>query len=89
MDDNLKQQKITMWTQKLEQLKKDLVDAQKRKGDAASEGDLSENAAYKMAVEDIDMVNARIADVEKILTDLGVDLSAMASAAAINAAKGQ
>ncbi len=73
MDSNLKQQKIEMWTKKLADLQKEVEATQVRKGDAAREGDLSENAAYKMAVEDLDMLNARIADVEKILTDLGVE----------------
>ena len=70
MNDNIKKQKLNMWTKKLEDLKKDLAATQIKKGEAAREGDLSENAAYKMAIEEIDMLHARIADVEKILADL-------------------
>jgi transcription elongation GreA/GreB family factor len=69
-DTDLKKQKYEMWAKKLEQLQKDMEAAIVRKGDAAREGDLSENAAYKMALEDIDMLNARMADIEKILSDL-------------------
>jgi transcription elongation GreA/GreB family factor len=69
-DNNLKQQKHEMWTKKLADLQKELEAATQRKGEAAREGDLSENAAYKMALEDIDMLNARIIDIEKILSDL-------------------
>ena len=73
MDANLKQQKIEMWSKKLLQLERELKEIMIRKGEALRDGDLSENAAYKMALEDAEAWQARIADVKKILTSLGVD----------------
>ncbi len=73
MDSNLKQQKIEMWSKKLFQLEDELKEIMARKGEAARDGDLSENAAYKAAIEDAEAWQARIVDVKKILTDLGVD----------------
>ena len=72
MDDTLRQQKIEMWTKKRAQVEEELKDALLRKGEAAREGDLRENAAYKQAIEDSEMANARLADIDKILSDLGV-----------------
>ncbi len=59
-----------MWSEKLVILEKELVDTMQEKGDAAKEGDLSENAAYKMALEEADMLRARIGEVKKIISDL-------------------
>lgn len=68
--DNIKQQKLEMWSKKLIDLEKELEAIMIRKGEAAAEGDLSENAAYKMAIEDADTYRARIAEVKKIISDL-------------------
>ena len=67
---NIKQQKLEMWNKKLIDLEKELEAIMIRKGEAAAEGDLSENAAYKMAIEDADTYRARIAEVKKIISDL-------------------
>lgn len=71
MQDGLKQQKLDMWNKKLADLEKELEEILMRKGEAAAEGDLSENAAYKMAAEDAETYRARIAEVKKIISDLG------------------
>jgi len=76
MDENLKKQKIQMWTEKLQGLEKDLERVMHEKGEAAQMGDLSENAAYKMALEEADMLRARIDEVRKIIIDLGGELPA-------------
>lgn len=68
--DKLKQEKLQMWKKKNEALKKDLEDAFTRKGEAAREGDLRENAAYKAAIEDIEMIQSRLEDIDKIISDL-------------------
>jgi transcription elongation GreA/GreB family factor len=73
MSDDIKKQKVEMWSKKLFQLEGELKEIFVRKGEAARDGDLSENAAYKAAIEDAEAWQARIADVKKILTDLGVD----------------
>lgn len=59
-----------MWTIKLAQNKQALADAMKSKGEAAQMGDLSENSAYKMAIEQIEMARARDRDIQKILENL-------------------
>lgn len=68
--DEMKKQKLNMWNKKLKDLEKELKDVMVRKGEAAQEGDLSENAAYKMAVEDAETYTARINEVRKIIEDL-------------------
>lgn len=73
MNDDLKQQKVDMWGKKLIQLTGELKEIFLRKGEAARDGDLSENAAYKAAIEDAETWQARIEDVKKILRDLGED----------------
>lgn len=67
---DLQKQKLEMWTGKLAETEKALVDAMKRKGEAAQMGDLSENAAYKMAIEDIEMGYARINEITKIIENI-------------------
>lgn len=70
MDKSLKQQKLKMWRENLSQLEKDLKVLMLKKGTAAQEGDLSENAAYTMAIEDADTTRVRIEQVKKIIADL-------------------
>lgn len=70
MADDIKKQKLNMWQKKLIELEKELEEILVRKGEAAREGDLRENAAYQMAAEDADTWRARIEDVKKIIADL-------------------
>lgn len=70
--DDLKQQKIEMWKTKLVQLQKEYAEIMQRRGEAAREGDLRENAAYQMATQDAETWRVRISEVKKILADLGV-----------------
>lgn len=70
---DLQKQKLEMWEKKLEETEKALSEAMKRKGEAAQMGDLSENAAYKMAIEDIEMGYARINEINKILENIKKD----------------
>lgn len=70
MDNKLKQEKLKMWRAQLKTLEEDLQKILQRKGEAAQEGDLSENAAYTMAIEDADTCRVRIEEVKKIIRDL-------------------
>ena len=70
---DLQKQKLEMWTKKMEETEKALADAMKRKGEAAAMGDLSENSAYKMAIEDIEMSYARINEITGILENIKKD----------------
>jgi transcription elongation GreA/GreB family factor len=74
--DDITKQKLEMWTKKKAQLEKELEEIMIKKGEAAKEGDLRENAAYQMAVEDADTWRARLQDVEKIIANLEAEKGA-------------
>ena len=59
-----------MWKDNLKQLEDQLVATQLKKGAAAQEGDLSENAAYTMAIEDSETLRVQINQVKKIIKTL-------------------
>lgn len=67
---DLQKAKLEMWTKKKEETEKAIKDAMTRKGEAAAMGDLSENSAYKMAIEDIEMGYARLNEIDKILENI-------------------
>lgn len=70
MNDKLKQEKLKMWKENLKELEDKLDAVMLKKGQAAQEGDLSENAAYTMAIEDSETLRVQINQVKKILADL-------------------
>lgn len=71
---DLQKAKLEMWTKKLADNEKALADAMKRKGEAAQMGDLSENSAYKMAIEEIEMAYARRNEIQNIIENIKKDL---------------
>lgn len=71
MDKKLRKEKLKMWKDNLAQLEEELEKIMLKKGQAAQEGDLSENAAYTMAIEDAVTTRVRIEEVKKIIRDLG------------------
>lgn len=70
MADNLKKQKLNMWSEKLQELEERLVLTMQKKGEAAQMGDLRENAAYQDAEEESSVLRKRIDDVKGIIVDL-------------------
>jgi transcription elongation GreA/GreB family factor len=68
--DDLTKQKLEMWNKKLVELQEELEKIMVRRGEAAREGDLRENAAFQMASEDADTYRVRIEEVEKIIREL-------------------
>lgn len=70
MDNKLRQEKLKMWKGNLNQLEEELKVIMAKKGVAAQEGDLSENAAYTMAIEDADTTRVRIEEIKKIIREL-------------------
>lgn len=70
MDQNMKQEKLKMWRANLKQLENELGQIMVKKGEAAREGDLRENAAYQLASEDADTWRVRIDQVKKLIADL-------------------
>lgn len=73
-DRQLKLQKLEMWQKRKVALELEYKEAIDRKAAAAKDGDLSENNAYKDAIEAAELAIARKQDVEKIITDLKKDL---------------
>lgn len=67
---NIKQQKLDMWQKKLEALEKEFVVVLQKKGEAASMGDLSENAAFLALEEDASTYQVRIKDIKSIIAKL-------------------
>jgi transcription elongation GreA/GreB family factor len=67
---DIKRQKLEMWRSKLTNLERELEEILVRRGEAAREGDLRENAAYQMATEDADTWRVRIDEVKKIIAAL-------------------
>jgi transcription elongation GreA/GreB family factor len=67
---DIDKQKLVMWKDKLKQLEKELDETMIKKGKAAQEGDLSENAAYKEFIEMSEMYSAQIANVQRIIKNL-------------------
>jgi len=70
MDSKLKAEKLKMWHENLKKLEDQLIAVGLKKGAAAAEGDLSENAAYSMAIEDAETLRVQIEQVKKIISDL-------------------
>lgn len=73
MDPKLREEKLKMWKENLVDLEKQLDVISHKKGVAAQEGDLSENAAYTMAIEDAETTRVRINEVKKIIAGLEGD----------------
>lgn len=59
-----------MWKQREAQIQKKLADVMQKKGTAAQEGDLSENAAYQFASEEAEMLHVQLTNIQKMIRDL-------------------
>ncbi len=70
MDNKMKEEKLKMWRENLKKLEDELAAVLIKKGEAAQEGDLSENAAYTMAIEDSETFRVQIEQVKKIIRDI-------------------
>ncbi|MBI2018345.1 hypothetical protein HYS96_01425 [Candidatus Daviesbacteria bacterium] len=70
MEKKLRKEKLKMWRENLQKLEEQLAAVQLKKGAAAQEGDLSENAAYIMAIEDAETLRVQIEQVKKIIQEL-------------------
>ena len=70
MDNKLREEKLKMWKGNLKSLEEQLKQVLLKKGAAAQEGDLSENAAYTMAIEDSETLRVQIGQVKQIIKDL-------------------
>ena len=68
--DDLTKQKLEMWTNKLEDLRKRLEETMIRRGEAMQMGDLRENAAFQDADEEAAVLRQQVQEVEKIIEKL-------------------
>ena len=75
MNKNVRLEKLNMWRNTLKELEAHLADILVKKGQAAQEGDLSENAAYTLASEDAETTRVRIEEIKKIIRELEGDPS--------------
>ncbi len=62
-----RQARIDMWSEKLEKLQAQFDDVRVRRGEAAREGDLRENAAYIDLTEQAEVLSARINDIQQMI----------------------
>ncbi len=62
--------KIEMWTKKLEDLQNEYNETKMKRGEAAKEGDLRENAAYAQLTEEAEVLSARMNDIQKMIEKL-------------------
>lgn len=65
--DNIQQEKLKMWQEKLQKLIKEYEVIMQKRGEAMQMGDLRENAAFQMLSEDADAWRIRISEVRKII----------------------
>lgn len=64
------QQKLKMWQDKLRKIEEDYRLIMQRRGEAMQMGDLRENAAFQMLSEDADAYRARIEEVRRIISKI-------------------
>lgn len=75
MSDELLKQKIEMWQKKLTDLEKQYEETMTARGEAASEGDLRENAAYEALTEQGEVLSARISETKTIIKELEEEIN--------------
>lgn len=69
----LNKEKLNMWKKKEEELQKELKSLMAKRGQAASEGDLSENAAFLSFTDEAEMISAQLGNVQKMIQRLERD----------------
>lgn len=67
-------EKLNFWKEREKALEERFKKMMKRRGEAAAEGDLSENAGYEMATQDAQLASAQLANVKKAIKDIEQEL---------------
>lgn len=70
----LLKQKKEMWSKKLEDLRREYDETRIKRGEAAKEGDLRENAAYAQLTEEAEVLSARMNDIQKMVEQIEKEL---------------
>lgn len=65
--------KLEMWRKKLAGLQQEYNETKIKRGEAAKEGDLRENAAYAQLTEEAEVLSARMNDIQRMIEQLEVD----------------
>lgn len=65
------QTKLNMWKKKEKELQEELKILMVKRGQAAQEGDLSENAAFQGFTDEAEMISAQLQNVQKMIQILG------------------
>lgn len=76
MDKKLILEKLQFWRDREKLLEEKFKKKMKQRGEAAQEGDLSENASYEMATQDAQLASAQLAQVKKAIKGLEEQLDA-------------
>lgn len=66
----MKQEKLKFWKEQEKELEKRYLELMKLRGEAAQEGDLSENAGFELRTEEAQVTSARLAHVKKTIKEL-------------------
>lgn len=69
-DPTLLAAKIEMWKKKLQALQTEYNETKIKRGEAAKEGDLRENAAYAQLTEEAEVLSARMNDIQRMVDKL-------------------
>lgn len=72
-NDPLLTEKIKMWRGKLDDLQRQYNETKLKRGEAAKEGDLRENAAYAQLTEEAEVLSARMNDIQRMVEKLEED----------------
>lgn len=70
MNKKLRQQKLKFWKDQERKLQERFETLMKLRGEAAREGDLSENASYSLRTEDAQVASAQLASIQKTIKEL-------------------
>ncbi len=67
-------EKLTFWREREKQLEERFKKFMKLRGEAAQEGDLSENASYQSRTQDAQLASAQLANVKKAIKGIESEL---------------
>ena len=67
-------EKLGFWKFREEALEEKFKKQMKLRGEAAAEGDLSENASYEQHTQDAQLASAQLANVKKAIRDIEIQL---------------
>ena len=76
VDKKILLEKLAFWKEREVTLEKKFKDLMKLRGEAAAEGDLSENASFEMRTQDAQVTSEQLANVKRSIRELEAQLNA-------------